>query len=135
MIGTNSERREKRRLPVRALEPVRPSVPLLYRLLDISPFGCLIESREPLGEVASPVRLSLPLPKGAAGKPLTARIVWKREQGDGVQGAGYLYGLRFEEGDTASRHALRRYVDFLRRDGHVTGLDEAWRKIRTASKG
>jgi Tfp pilus assembly protein PilZ len=100
-------------------------------LLDISPAGCLVESREPLGEVSSTVRLRLPLPKGDAREPLAARIVWKTERGACDRPTGFLYGLRFEEMDPESQKTLRLYLDFLRRDSHVTSLDEAWRKLRS----
>jgi hypothetical protein len=103
-------------------------------LLDISPSGCLLETREPLGEVSSSVRLRLPLPKGDAREPLTARIVWKTERTDPGRSTGFLYGLRFEEIDPEGENTLRLYLDFLRRDCHVASLDEAWRKLRSVPK-
>jgi len=77
-------KRQQRRLPARPLAPSSSSRTPPYRVLDISRSGCLLESKEPLGRVASVFPLELPVPTRTDRPVVRATIVWAREgQGRG----------------------------------------------------
>lgn len=123
-------KRQQRRLPARPLPPSASSRTPACRVLDISRSGCLLESKEPLGRVASTFPLELPVPTRTDRRVVRATIVWVRE-GQGRGGCRYYrYGISFLEMDTASQRALSMYLDYLQRDHHVNRLDDAWRSVK-----
>ncbi len=123
-------KRQQRRLPARPLGPSGPSSTPPYRILDISRSGCLLESKKPLGRVASAFPLELPVPARTDRPVVRATIVWKREgQGRGGRPC-FRYGVYFREMDRESHRALDLYLDYLQRDQHVNRLDEAWRSLK-----
>ena len=122
-------KRRQRRLPVRPPGPSsRPSGIPAYRVVDISRSGCLLESMERLGRVASVIPLELPVPTRTDRPVVRAKIVWVREgQGRGGRPC-FRYGISFRDMDRASQRALDLYLDYLQRDHHLNRLDEAWRR-------
>ena len=123
-------KRQQRRLPARPLAPSAMFMPPSYRVLDISSSGCLLESNEPLGRVASSFPIELPVPTKTDRPVVWATIVWVREgQGRGPHPC-FRYGISFLEMDAASQRALNQYLDCLERDQHVNRLDEAWRSLK-----
>jgi hypothetical protein len=130
MNGWDSNKRRKRRLPVRPVDASATTVTRPYKILDISTSGCSVESSRPLGPVDSAVPIELPAPMRVEKPVLRAKIVWKGED-KGEEKTCYRYGLSFEQMDPESHQSLDRYVDFLRRDLHVNELDQAWRKLKT----
>jgi c-di-GMP-binding flagellar brake protein YcgR len=131
MDGASNNKRRKRRLPARPIDASEASSPTRpYRILDISPSGCSVETSSPLGAVESAIPIELPVPKRVDKAVLRAKIVWKGE-GKNEERTCYRYGLSFEEMDPDSHQRLDRYLDFLRRDLHVNQLDQAWRKLKT----
>ena len=123
-------KRQQRRLPARPLASSAMFMPPSYRVLDISRSGCLLESNEPLGRVASSFPLELPVPTKTDRPVVWATIVWAREdQGRGSRPC-FRYGISFMEMDSASQRVLDLYLDFLQRDQHVNQLDEAWRSLK-----
>jgi hypothetical protein len=123
-------KREQRRLPLRPLAPSASSRTPPYRVLDISRSGCLLESEEPLGRVASVFPLELPVPTKTDRPVVRATIVWARE-GQGREGRrSFRYGVSFIQIDSESQRTLNLYLDYLQRDQHVSRLDEAWRSLK-----
>lgn len=123
-------KRQQRRLPTRPLAPSASLRTPSYRVLDISRSGCLLESKDPLGRVASTFPLELPVPTRTDRPVVRATIVWAREgQGRGGRRC-YRYGVSFIQIDTESQRALNLYLDYLQRDQHVNRLDEAWRSLK-----
>lgn len=122
-------KRQQRRLPAGSLTSSEMFMTPSYRVLDISSTGCLLESNEPLGRVASCFPLELPVPTKTDRPVVWATIVWVREgQGRGGR-RSFRYGISFMEMDTASQRTLNRYLDYLQRDQHLNRLDEAWRSL------
>ena len=122
-------KRQQRRLPARPLAPSASSRTPPYRVLDISRSGCLLESKEPLGRVASAFPLELPVPTRTDRPVVRATIVWARE-GQGSRGLpSFRYGISFIQIDSESQRALNLYLDYLQRDQHINRLDEAWRSL------
>ncbi len=131
MAQLNINKRQQKRLPARPLAPYgNPRTPP-YRILDISCSGCLVQSSKPFGRVASIVTLELPVPSKEEFCVIRAKIVWERVGPDRGGEGDFRYGLSFREMDKASRTALNLYLDYLKRDHHLSQLDEAWRKART----
>ena len=124
------ERRQHERLPVRQTQAHNSDHSLPYRVMNVSKSGCFLESREALGEVASPVAFDLPLPAGADKLTLRARIVWRDADPESEQSGWFRYGLRFNGIDGISELILDAYVEFLRRDLHVAQLENAWLKLK-----
>ena len=123
-------KRQQRRLPARPLAPSASSRTPPYRVLDISRSGCLLESKEPLGRVASAFPLELPVPTRTDRPVVRATIVWAREgQGRGARPC-FRYGISFIQIDSGSQRTLNLYMDYLQRDQHVNRLDEAWRSLK-----
>ena len=123
-------KRQQRRVPTRSLAPCTSSRTPPYRVLDISRSGCLLESKEPLGRVASVFPLELPVPTKTDRPVVRATIVWVRE-GQGRGGSlCFRYGISFIQIDSESQRALNLYLDSLQRDQHVNRLDEAWRSLK-----
>jgi len=123
-------KRQQRRLPARPLAPSASSRTPPHRVLDISRSGCLLESKEPLGRVASTFPLELPVPIRSDRPVVRATIVWVRE-GQGTGGnLCFRYGISFIQIDGESQRALNLYLDYLQRDQHVNRLDEAWRSLK-----
>ena len=123
-------KRQQRRLPARPLASSAMFMTPSYRVLDISRSGCLLESNEPLGRVASSFPLELPVPTKTDRPVVWATIVWAREgQGRGGR-RSFRYGISFMEMDTASQRTLSMYLDYLQRDQHVNRLDDAWRSLK-----
>ena len=123
--------RLQKRLPTPPLAPSASSRTPPYRVLDISRSGCLLESRESLGRVASSFPVELPVPTRTDRPVVRATIVWVRE-GQGKDGRRcYRYGMSFMEMDRKSQRALALYLDYLQRDQHLNRLDEAWRSLKT----
>ena len=123
-------KRQQRRLPARPLAPSSSLRTPPYRVLDISRSGCLLESNEPLGRVASAFPLELPVPTRTDRPVVKATIVWAREgQGRGARPC-FRYGMFFREMDSESQRALNLYLEYLQRDHHVSRLDEAWRSLK-----
>ena len=129
MKKRKTNERRQRRLPAR---PVEGSATRPYRILDISKSGCSVESSRPLGAVDSSVSLELPVPGKVDKAVLRATIVWKGDKGTGEETTYYRYGLHFQEADAGSHQTLDRYLDFLRRDLHLSRLDGAWKKIKSS---
>ena len=127
--------RQQRRLPARPLPPSASSRTPPYRVLDISRSGCLLESKEPLGRVASTFPLELPVPTRTDRPVVKATIVWVRE-GLGRGGRPcFRYGISFLQIDSESQRALNLYLDYLQRDQHVNQLDDAWRRLKMPRTG
>ena len=123
-------KRQQRRLPAGSLASSAMFMTPSYRVLDISSSGCLLESNEPLGRVASSFPIELPVPTKTDRPVVWATIVWAREgQGRGGRRC-FRYGISFMELDTESQRALSMYLDHLQRDQHVNRLDEAWRSLK-----
>jgi hypothetical protein len=123
-------KRQHRRLPAGSLRSSAMFMAPSYRVLDISSTGCLLESNEPLGRVASSFPLELPVPTKTDRPVVWATIVWARE-GKGRGGrCCFRYGMSFMEMDTASQRTLSTYLDYLQRDHLVNQLDEAWRSLK-----
>jgi hypothetical protein len=123
-------KRQQRRLPTGSLTSSAMFMAPSYRVLDISSTGCLLESNEPLGRVASSFPLELPVPTKTDRPVVWATIVWAREgQGRGGRRC-YRYGISFMGMDTASQRTLSMYLDYLQRDQHVSRLDNAWRSLK-----
>ena len=130
-----TNKRQQRRLPARPLAPSAMFMTPSYRVLDISSSGCLLESNEPLGRVASSFPLELPVPTKTDRPVVTATIVWAREGQGGGGRPCFRYGTSFMEMDTESQRALSMYLDYLQRDQHVNRLDEAWRNLKMPRTG
>ncbi len=124
------ERREHDRLPVRQIPAHGVNKSLPYRIMNVSKTGCFLESRKTLGEVESAIAFELPLPAGADGLTLRARIVWQEEGPEEGPSGCFRYGLSFAGVDKVSELILDAYVEFLRRDLHVARLEEAWLKLK-----
>jgi len=123
-------KRQQRRLPARPFMPSASSRTPPYRVVDISKSGCLLESKERLGRVASSIPLELPVPTRSERPVVRATIVWERE-GHGRGGRRcFRYGISFRDMDRGSQRALNLYLDYLQRDHHVNRLDEAWRNLK-----
>ena len=124
------ERREHDRLPVRQIPEHGINKSLPYRVMNVSKSGCFLESRQTLGEVEAAIAFELPLPAGADGLTLGARIVWRDEAPEEKPSGWFRYGLSFHGVDKVSELILEAYVEFLRRDLHVARLEEAWLKLK-----
>ena len=124
------ERREHERLPVRQLPAHGADESLPYRVVNVSKSGCYLESRQTLGDVESAIAFELPLPAGADGLTLSARIVWRDKRPEEDLSGWVRYGLCFKGVDRVGGLILDAYVDFLRRDLHVARLEEAWLKLK-----
>lgn len=131
MAHVNANKRHQKRLPAQPLGNSATAKRPPYRILDISLSGCLVESKKPLGRVASTLSLELPLPTRADTSVVRAKIVWERVGPDREGEGDFRYGLSFREMDSESHIALNLYLDYLNRDTHLTQLDEAWRRART----
>lgn len=123
-------KRRQRRQPARPLGDSVLSRTLPYRVVDISKSGCLLESGERLGRVASVIALELPVPSRTDRPIVRATIVWEREAQGRWGRPSFRYGISFREMDTESRTALSLYLDHLWRDNHLNRLDEAWRSLK-----
>jgi len=121
--------RQQKRLPARPVAPSASSRTPPYRVLDISSSGCLLESKEPLGRVASAFPVELPVPTRTDRPVVRATIVWARERQETGGRRSYRYGMSFLEMDSRSQRALTLYLDYLQRDQHLNRLDEAWRSL------
>ncbi len=124
------ERREHERLPVRQTQPENIDLLLPYRVMNVSKSGCFLESRKALGAVETVIPFELPLPAGADSLTLAARIVWRDADPGREETGRFRYGLSFNGIDRVSELILDAYVEFLRRDLHVTQLEEAWLKLK-----
>ena len=123
-------KRQQRRLPARPLAPSSSSRTPAYRVLDISRSGCLLESEEPLGRVATVVPLELPVPTKTDRPVVRATIVWAREGRRRGGNLFFRYGISFIQIDGESQRTLDLYLDYLQRDQHLNRLDQAWRSLR-----
>jgi hypothetical protein len=121
--------RQQKRLPARPVAPSASSRTPPYRVLDISSSGCLLESKEPLGRVASTFPVELPVPTRTDRPVVRATIVWAREGQETGGRRSFRYGMSFLEMDSRSQRALTLYLDYLQRDQHLNRLDEAWRSL------
>jgi len=121
--------RQQKRLPARPVAPSASSRTPPYRVLDISRSGCLLESKEPLGRVASTFPVELPVPTRTDRPVVRATIVWAREGQETGGRRSFRYGMSFLEMDSRSQRALTLYLDYLQRDQHLNRLDEAWRNL------
>jgi len=121
--------RQQKRLPARPVAPSASTRTPPYRVLDISRSGCLLESKEPLGRVASTFPVELPVPTRTDRPVVRATIVWAREGQETGGRRSFRYGMSFLEMDSRSQRALTLYLDYLQRDQHLNRLDEAWRNL------
>ena len=124
-------KRRQKRLRARPLATREPSRSPVLRVVDISRSGCLLESREHLGRVASVIPLELPVPLRTDRPVVRATIVWVREEKGEEGDPSFRYGISFREMDRESQRVLDLYLDYLERDHHVNRVDEAWRRLKT----
>jgi hypothetical protein len=124
------EKREYERFLAREVKPKEARATHVYRILNISRSGCLLESRKVLGAPNSSIIFDLPLPADAESLTLAARIVRKDGCRPEEQATSPRYGLEFDRMDRVSEMILDAYLDFVRKDMHIAKLEEACRKLR-----